>query len=178
MEYLRTIADKDIFESPEFEKPDVFKKRTTVKAVVLNNKGRFGFVTNPVHGFCLLAGGGAESGNLEKEIKRECDEEINFEVEVLGEVGRVHEYRNRDAVEYETVCFVVKTIKESGKDMRTEEEKENGLCTVWLDEDEAVNVLEKQAAKVKAGEVGFYNTAFNTIRDDLFFRTYLKNQRR
>ncbi len=169
MEYLKTIKDEDIFEHPEFEKPAVFEKRTTVKAVVIDNEGKFGFVTNPVHGFYLLAGGGAESNDFEKEIKRECDEEINFEVEVLGEIGRVHEYRNREAKEYETVCFVVKVIKKTGEDTRTEDEKKNDLSVVWLNSKDAQKILKEQVLKVKNGEVGFYNTAFNIVRDQLFF---------
>ncbi|MCR4275140.1 MAG: NUDIX domain-containing protein [Candidatus Wolfebacteria bacterium] len=177
MEYLKTITDEDVFKSPEFEKPDVFKKRTTVKAVVINNGGEFGFVTNPVHGFYLLAGGGAESNNLEKEIQRECDEEINFEVEVLSEIGRVHEYRNRNAKEYETVCFAVKTIKETNEDIRTEDEKKNDLRVVWLDRDAAINALKDQIEKVEKGKVKFYNTAFNIVRDELFFRTYINTSR-
>ena len=176
MEYLRTITDEDIFESPEFEKPNAFKKRTTVKAVVVNDEGKFGFVTNPIHGFYLLAGGGAESDDLEKEIKRECDEEINFEVEVLGEIGRIHEYRNRNAKEYETVCFAVKTIKKLPKDTRTEDEKKNDLHVVWFDKDKAIDILEKQVEKVKRGEVGFYNTAFNIVRDNIFFNEYINQK--
>jgi len=174
MEYLKTITDENIFENPEFEKPDIFEKRTTVKAVVINDEGKFGFVTNPVHGFYLLAGGGAESDDLEKEIGRECDEEINFEVEVLEEIGRVHEYRNRNAKEYETVCFAVKTIKELPEDTRTEDEKKNGLQVVWFDKNEAISVLKEQIEEVKKGEVRFYNTAFNIVRDNLFFNKYLK----
>jgi len=176
MNYLKTITDDDIFENPEFEKPDIFGKRPTVKAVVVNDEGKFGFVTNPVHGFYLLAGGGAESDDLEKEIERECDEEINFEVEVLEEIGRIHEFRNRNAEESETVCFAVKTIKESPEDARTEDEKENGLSVVWLDKDKAIDVLTKQVEKVKNGEVGFYNTAFNIVRDDLFFNKYVTQE--
>ena len=176
MKYLKTITDGDIFENPEFEEPRVFEKRTTVKAVVLNDEGKFGFVTSPTHGFCLLAGGGAESDNLEKEIKRECDEEINFEVEVFEEIGRVREYRNRNAMEYETVCFAVKAVKESPKDTRTEDEKKNGLSVVWFDKDKAIDILEKQLERIKAGEVGFYNTAFNIVRDKLFFDEYIKQK--
>jgi len=176
MEYLRTLRDEGIFENPKFAKPDVFEKRTTVKAVVLNAEGKFGFVTSPRHGFYLLAGGGAESDNLKQEIKRECDEEINFEVEIVGKVGMVHEYRNRDAKEYETVCFVVKTRKKAAEDTRTEDEKENGLSVVWLDRDEALKTLTDQVEKVKKGEVGFYNIAFNIVRDELFFRTYINKQ--
>ncbi len=175
MEYLRIIIDEDIFESPEFEKPNAFEKRMTVKAVVVNDEKKFGFVTNPIHGFYLLAGGGAKSDDLEKEIKRECDEEINFEVEVLEEIGRIYEYRNRNAKEYETVCLAVKTIKKLPEDTRTEDEKNNGLIVVWFDENEAINILTKQVGKVKRGEVGFYNTAFNIVRDNIFFKTYINS---
>jgi len=176
MKYLKTITDKDIFKNPEFEKPNIFEIRTTVKAVVVNDEGRFGFVTNPVHGFYLLAGGGAEGDNLEEEIRRECNEEINFEVEVLKEIGRVYEYRNRDAREGETVCFAVKAIKETNKDTRTEEEKRNDLRVVWFDEDEATDILKKQVKGVKKGKVKFYNTAFNIVRDNLFFNEYLNQK--
>lgn len=176
MNYLKTIRDDDIFDNPEFEKPDVFEKRITVKAVAINDDGKFGFMTNPVHGFYLLAGGGAESDDLEKEVRRECDEEINFEVEVLEEIGKVHEFRNRNAKEYETVCFAVKMIKELPEDTRTESEKKNGLSVVWLGKDEAIDILARQVEKVKKGEVGFYNTAFNIVRDGLFFNKYLKQE--
>ncbi len=174
MKYLKTITDKDIFENPKFETPDIFEKRMTVKAVVINDEKKFGFVTNPIHGFYLLAGGGAESDNLEKEIKRECDEEINFEVEILGEIGRVRGYRNRNAKEYETVCFAVKTIKKLPDDTRTEDEKKNGLRVVWFNKNEVIDILKKQVEKVKNGEVDFYNTAFDIVRDSIFFDEFLK----
>ncbi len=176
MNYLAKLKDEDIFENPEFETPENFEKRITVKAIVKNNEGKFGFVTNPVHNFFLLAGGGAESDDLEKEIKRECDEEINFEVDVISEIGRTQDFRNRNKIEYETVCFFVKTIKESNTDTRTEDEKKNGLSVVWLDKNEVLEVFKKQEEKVKKGEVNFYNTAFNIIRDKIFFEEYLKSE--
>jgi len=175
MKYLKILTDEDIFDSPKFKKPNTFENRTTVKAVVLNNEGKFGFVTIPRNGLYLLAGGGAEGSNLEKEIQRECDEEINFEVEILGEIGRVHEYRNKDAMEYETVCFAVRTGKETHEDTRTEDERMKNLHVVWFEKNEAIDILKKQVDKVKRGEVEFYNIAFNVIRDSLFFDEYLVN---
>lgn len=173
MKYLKIITDKDVFKSPKFKIPNIFQKRTTVKAVVINNEGKFGFVTNSLHGFYLLAGGGAESDNLEEEIQRECNEEINFEIKIIREIGWIHEYRNREAKEYKTVCFFVKVIKKINKDTRTEDEKKNDLQFIWLDKDEAVNILKEQVEKVKNGKVKFYNTSFNILRDQLFFNKYL-----
>ncbi len=174
MQYIKTLKDEDIFKNPEFETPESFEKRITVKAIVQNDEGKFGFITNPVHNFFLLAGGGAESNDLEKEVTRECDEEINFEVEVIKEIGRIHEFRNRSKKEYETVCFLVKTLKATIEDTRTEDEKKNELNVVWFEKDEILKILENQEEKVKNGEVEFYNTAFNIIRDKAFFEEYLK----
>lgn len=176
MKYLKTICDKDIFSFPEFNNPISYKKRTTVKAIVINEEGKFAFVTNPVHKFYLLAGGGAESNNFEEEIKRECAEEVSCDVIVLKEVGRVQEFRNRDSQEYETVCFLAKFKNFILTDLRTEDEKKNGLVVVWLDEKEAQKILLEQVEKVKNGEVGFYNTAFNTARDQIFFEEFLKSR--
>lgn len=169
MHYLTTLRDKDIFSNSEFSTPNNYGKRVTVKAIVKDEKGRFAFVTNQVHKLCLLAGGGAESNNLEEEIKRECLEEIFYEVEVIKEIGRIREFRDRDAKEYETICFLVKTIKETREDLRTDDEKNNNLSVVWFDSNEARKILAEQVVKVKAGEIDFYNTAFNVVRDQLFF---------
>lgn len=174
MDYLVTLHDKDAFPQSVYSAPDHYEKRVTVKAVVKNKIGQYGFVTNPVHGFYLLTGGGAESKDLAQEIKRECAEEIGYEVEIVRELGRIHEYRNRDAKEYVTVCFLVETKKEVYEDLRTENEKMNGLSVMWFDGKEAQKILKEQVAKVKKGEVGFYNTAFNIVRDQLFFKEAFK----
>ncbi len=45
---------------------------------------------------------------------------------------------------------------------------------MWLDKEEVIEILKKQVDKVKNGEVEFYNTAFNIVRDSFFFS--LQNQ--
>lgn len=174
MDYLATLRDKDVFSQKVHNTPKHYGKRVTVKAIVRNEKGQFGFVTNPVHRFYLLAGGGAESQDLMMEIKRECVEEIGYEVDVVREIGRIHEFRDRDAKEYETICFLVVINKKIGKDLRTEDEKNNGLSVVWLESEDAQKILKEQVVKVERGEVGFYNTAFNIMRDQLFFADFFK----
>jgi len=161
MNYLFTSTDKDLFQNPEFPMPLEYIKRVTVKSIIVNAKGEYGFVTNPIHGFYLLAGGGAESNDLETEIKRECDEELNVEVEIIGKIGMAHEYRNRRSKEYETTCFLAKVIGELTEDTRTEDEKSDGLYPVWICEEEAMRVVKEQQEKVQRGEVDFYNTAFD-----------------
>lgn len=169
MHYLATLHDGDIISQPAHTAPSHYEKRVTVKAIVKNKMGMYGFVTNSIHGFYLLAGGGAESKDVAQEIKRECAEELGYEIEIIREIGRVHEFRNRDAKEYETICFLVEARKETNKDLRTEDEKKNNLSVIWLEGDDARKILKEQVEKVRGGGVKFYNTAFNIIRDQIFF---------
>ncbi|MBI5817275.1 MAG: hypothetical protein HZB09_02510 [Candidatus Yonathbacteria bacterium] len=71
---------------------------------------------------------------------------------------------------------MAKTVKELSEDTRTEEEKKNELQAAWFSENEALMALKQQERKVKTGEVNFYNTAFNIIRDPRFFEEYLRNK--
>jgi len=176
MRYLAILRDRDILSQPAHITPNHYEKRVTVKAIVKNKMGKYGFVTNSIHGFYLLAGGGAESEDVAQEIKRECAEELGYEIEITREVGRVHEFRDRDAKEYETICFLVEARKETNEDLRTEDEKKNNLSVVWLESDDARKILKEQVEKVRGGGVKFYNTAFNIIRDQIFFEEILKDK--
>jgi ADP-ribose pyrophosphatase YjhB (NUDIX family) len=173
MSYLCTITDEDVFKIPKFRKPDTFKKRITVKAIVRNSEGQFALVTNDVHGIYLLPGGGTETNNLEDEISRECKEEIGYSIELSGEVGKTHEFRNRNAKEYFTTCYIAEVKNKLTEDMRTAEEQKNDLRVEWLDEDDVIRIFTKQKEAVRKGEVEFYNTAFNILRDGIFIEKYL-----
>lgn len=176
MDYLFALRDQDIFQNPEFPEPtQEYEKRTTVKAVAINDEGKFGFVTNSVHGCILLAGGGAESDDLNAEIVRECREELSCEVEVVEKIGVAHEFRNRNNTEYETSCFLVKALEKVEYDHRTEGEKKINLQVVWLDKNEALSILRKQKEKLKSEKIDFYNTSFNIVRDICFFEKYLND---
>ncbi len=174
MNYLAVLHDKDIFSQPEYATPNHYEKRTTVKAIIKNKNGEYGFITNSIHGLYLLAGGGSDSQCLEKEIKRECIEETGYNTKITKEVGRILEFRNRDAKEYQTVCFLSEPREKTSEDLRTEDERANNLSFVWLQEDFARKTLKEQVEKVRSGRVKFYNTAFNAVRDQIFFEEIFK----
>jgi hypothetical protein len=177
MKKLETIKDVDIFTKPEFPNLLEYKKRVTVKAIIKNNDEKYAFVTNPIHNFILLAGGGAESKDLKKEINRECEEEIFYSIKNIEELFSIKEFRNRNAKEYETVCFYGQTGQKSSEDTRTDDEKNNNLKVVWLEKEEALNILEKQVKILKKEKIKFYNTAFNILRDYRFFKKYIENEK-
>jgi len=166
---MKILRDQDIFKNPVYKMPDRFVTRKTVKVIVENNKGEIALVTNPIHQLYLFPGGGAESDDLFKEAKREALEEINYHIDIKKEIGTLEEFRNRDAKHYYTTYFLAVPIKTNITDLRTEEEKKNGLEAIWLKKDEVEKILAEQVKKVRIGEIGFYNTAFNIVRDEYFF---------
>lgn len=173
--YLKIILSSDVFPKSEIEKPSKYTERQTVKAIVLNTKNEIALVTNSVHNLYSLPGGGAESGDLETEIIRECLEEINQEVKIIGTVGVIQEFRDRDAKEYINTCFEAMALGMVDGDMRTEDEIKNGLRVEWVSKNKAEGIFKEQSKKVKDGEISFYNTAFNILRDQEFLREYLSN---
>lgn len=173
--YLKVLHNSDIFPKNKIQKPAKYKKRETVKVIVLNKEGKIALVTNLIHNLYLLPGGGAKSKNLELEIKRECVEEINSKIKIIGIVGKTKEFRDRDAKEYTTTCFVARAEKKLTKDTRTKSEIKNGLKMVWVNKKKLKNIFEIQNKKVKAGKIKFYNTAFNIIRDSEFLKKYFND---
>lgn len=171
---FQTLRDKDIFEDVPYVEPSAYQSRTVVKAIV-ESGNYIGLVTNPIHGFLLLPGGGAETSSLELEIRRECIEELGVEIKIKNGLMRIDEYRNRDSLKYETHCYLATVAGVVKSDMRTAEEKSVSLQSVWLPREDVVVWLEEQVRMVKRGKVDFYNTAFNIIRDDIFFRKYVES---
>jgi len=123
--------------------------------------------------YIYCPGGGAESADLQNEIKRECEEEIGYTIELKGIVGQTHEFRNRAAEEYTTTCFIAEAKESLKEDMRTNDERDNGLRVEWIELDAAISIFSKQKESVKKEDVKFYNTAFNILRDGMFLETYL-----
>jgi ADP-ribose pyrophosphatase YjhB (NUDIX family) len=172
--YLKVLYHFDVFPNSKIKKPKKYQKRQTVRAIVLNKKGEVALVTNAIHNLFSLPGGGAEGNNLEMEIVRECLEEINQEVEIAGVIGKTKEFRDRDAKEYTTTCFLATAIKKVKKDFRTNEEIKNGLKVVWVNKKKLLNIFKAQNKKVDAGKINFYNTAFNIVRDGIFINKWLE----
>lgn len=172
MNHTFKITDVDVFPEAVTQIPDEYTIRPTVKVIVCNNEGKIALVTNDAHGLFLLPGGGVESDDLRREAERECEEEINWNVEIQDVVATSEEVRNRQEKKYETTCFSAAAVSESPVDTRTEDEKEHNLCVRWFTQQESLDVMDSQFEKLKRGEVNFYNIGFNIVRDKYFIERY------
>ena len=173
---LATLKDQDIFPDKKIATVNKLQLRKTVKIIALNKNNQVALVTNSIHGFYLLPGGGIEdSEEIEQAAARECEEEIAYGINSQVVIGRIKEFRNRDGKEYDTYCVSAKIIKPTGEDKRTDNEKKLGLNVEWFDLDKASEIFLAQENKLKTGQVEFYNTGFNIVRDKIFFEYFIKN---
>ncbi len=168
---LLTLRDKDIF--PETS-PDVanitWHDRIVCKVVLLDEKNNIALIGNKVHDLFLLPGGGLEDGEgLRDGAKRECREETGCEIEILGDLGMTEDYRTRESRHSVNYAYLAK-VRSLGEPSLTEKEKDIGLYTRWVALETAVHLLVSQEERIRRGEVEYYNTCFNAIRDAFFVR--------
>ncbi|PIQ66651.1 MAG: hypothetical protein COV96_00325 [Candidatus Zambryskibacteria bacterium CG11_big_fil_rev_8_21_14_0_20_42_18] len=176
MKNLRTFIQKDIFPEKEDDKEKInFEDRITGKAIVFDDDNNIALVGNRVNSFYLLPGGGIDHGeSIESGIIRESLEEIGCNVELKKAIGIIDDYRNRDKKHCINYCYAAKLVGKKGELTLTEDEEKNGLHVIWVSLNEAIKILEKEVEQLRRGEVTFYNTGFNILRDHLFLREVKK----
>lgn len=169
MNIIASFREDDVFPDRGTGVLPVFEDRVTGKAVVFDYAGNVALIGNSANDFYLLPGGGIDDGEfVEEGVIRECREEIGCHVVLKHGLGIVEDYRNRDKKHCISHGFIAELVGEKGTPQLTEEEAKNGLIVVWKPLEEAIALLENQAQQLKRGEVTFYNTGFNILRDRLF----------
>lgn len=175
MTHLKTINDKDIFPEKEVALVAEWISRKTVKIIIKNSEAKIALVTNPVHNCFLLPGGGINEGEkIFIAADRESQEEARCSIKPIEMIGTIEEFHARDKKHYETYGVFAEAIKEITEDLRTEEEKKNQLSVVWVTMDDAERKFSEQEERLYAGKIDFYNTAFNIVRDHIFFKEAVK----
>lgn len=170
MTYFAILKDKDIFPNKTFPEIPEWAERKTVKIILGNEQGKIALVTNPVHKCHLLPGGGIDEGeDVISAGDRECREEVKYSIYGAKEIGAIEEYRARDGKHYETYGLIANAKDPISEDLRTDDEKKNELTVEWHTPKEVLILFEAQEKRLKEGEIDFYNTGFNIVRDKLFF---------
>lgn len=141
MKLLKTISDIDFF--PNIEVLPIENKsisRTAVRTVLYNEYDKIALVGDT---YVVLPGGAMNIGeSYENTIRREIKEEIGCEIDIIEEIGRVVEYRNKGGVIQESYCFISK-IKKDGP-FQTIQMGEIEKKIIWCGLNEAVDILNKE----------------------------------
>jgi len=141
-----------------------FRTRQAARAVVFDNDGKIGLLYVAKHNYHKLPGGGVETGeDILECLKRECQEELGCEIEVLVEIGTVVEYRREFLLNQESFCYKAKVQGDKGEPSFTEEETKKGFEVKWVTLNEAIDILENDQPKD-------YEGGFVRIRDLTFLK--------
>ncbi len=87
-----------------------FPRRLTARAIVLNeNRDKIAMQYAVNHRYYKLPGGGIEEGeDMETALKRECLEELGYDIIIESELGAVVEYRKSEysQIHQTSYCFI------------------------------------------------------------------------
>ncbi len=161
MNHLALINPENVSE----EEVQSYPVREAARAIVMDAQGKIALLHVTKRNYYKLPGGGLEgSENHEDALKRECLEEIGCDIEVVGEIGSIVEYRKMFNLKQTSYCYLAKLKGEKGTPTLMEDEKEDGFETVWLSYDDAVqNLISSKPTIIKA-------SGYMVPRDTVFLK--------
>lgn len=167
---LLTLHDEDIFTTLLPEPEDPWEKRLTGKVVLFNDDGEIALIGNKLNTLFLLPGGVVnEDESILEGVVRECKAETGCGMRVTKELGATEEFRRRDAGHYTSHGYAA-LVTSYGLPALVDKEFDIGAYARWFSIEEAIKIFTLQEEKVRRGDVKFYNTCFNIIRDSLFIQ--------
>jgi len=129
------------------EEVETYPVREAARAIVLDSEGKVALLHVSKKNYYKLPGGGLE-GNEDRQValQRECKEEIGCEIEVLGEVGSIVEYRKIFSLKQISYCYFGNVKGEKGTPEFTGEEITDEFKEVWVSYDEALRLMRESKA--------------------------------
>lgn len=110
-----------------------YKTRETVRAVVFDNNNLVSLLHATKYNYYKLPGGGIETGEDHiTALRRECLEEIGSNIEIMGEIGIIMEYRSQHSLKQISYCYIAKLVGEKGEPRLTDSEIEEGFIPAWV----------------------------------------------
>jgi 8-oxo-dGTP pyrophosphatase MutT (NUDIX family) len=123
-----------------------YKVHESSRAVVVDDQGQIALLYVSRDGYYKLPGGGFEGAeDALTALARECREEIGCEVEVMGELGIIVEYRKKFALKQFSYCYVARVVGEKKAPEFDAGEIRDGFMLEWLSYGEAIEAIEKSS---------------------------------
>ena len=165
MEKLRIINPANITE----EESKKLQPRLAARGVVFDEENNVAVLPVSNHNYYKLPGGGIEDGEEKIEaFRRECLEEIGFDVEVISELGIIVEYRTKFSMIQTSYCYIGKVIGTKKEIALTEHEMSQGFKDPqWVPFEEAYKL-------VSTSQPNNYEGEFIKERDTLILETARK----
>ena len=134
--------------------------RYGARGIVIDKEGKIAIIYKKNKNEYKLPGGGVDKGEDFKEaFKRECIEEIGFDINEVEYLFDIEEDHINDNFKQISKVYIAKVKEKLESNNLTEQEKEEGLEYLWLDKKEA---LEKMKACIKNLKGSKYDNVYRT----------------
>lgn len=164
MELLKELNEKDIGigSSERFDKPYVLRK--AARAVLFNDRNEIAILNVNKKNYHKLPGGGMNQGeSLEECLRREILEETGCSIRIRQDIGTIIEYRNKKDELQISYCYAADVERMNGEPEYEKEEIEDGFELMWVNIDDAIELLESDNPESYSGK-------FIIIRDLIFLK--------
>ncbi len=148
MKLIGEISDEAII--PKFkQKIEIdFGMRVAARTILFNDEDKIALLYVSKKRYHKLPGGGVERGETIKQaLKREVMEEAGCDIEIMGELGKIIEKRQKHKLIQISYCFVSKVKKNYSKPTFTKKEKSEGFQLKWLRIKDAISLIKKDKTK-------------------------------
>ncbi len=159
MNHLKLLNPENVSE----EEAGKYPVREAARAVVVDKDGLVALLHVSTQNYYKLPGGGIDEGEDKiAALRRECQEEIGCDVEVLGEIGIITEYRKFETLKQISYCYFAKVKGEKNEPSLTEEEIKDGCEHIWLSYEKVMHIMADSKANTLEG------SAYIIPRDTIF----------
>ena len=174
---IRKITDEDFgLESIPFVNP---RCRLGARGIVFNNENKIAILhKNLKNEYKLIGGGIDENEDPTKAFKRECLEEAGCKIEIDDCLGTVEELKTLDDFKQTSYIYIAHVLEDIGHTDFTEQEKGEGSELLWLNIDDAMNVIKGSEDKLIASKFDSDKSVYHTkfiVRRDYEILKYYKN---
>ena len=168
MKILAEISDKTVGLGPKESLGTQYELRKSARVILLNEAGEIALQHLQNYNFYKLPGGGVDTGEtIEQAAKREVQEEVGCDCEIIRPIGVVIEYREKYKLIHISYCFEAKVVGPITAPAFEENEIKAGQANIWINP-------EKLLELVKNGERTNYESYFNISREVSFLEEYFR----
>ncbi len=142
MNHLLTITDRDFVpDTPDIDRSDYVYQESS-RAIVLNDRNEIALMHTGVYEIHKLPGGTIEADETPEETcRRECAEEVGYDVEIVQELGYIDEYKDKRREHRRSYCYVVRTTSHVGQQLSHFEE-EGKFELIWAPLSQAIKRMQ------------------------------------
>lgn len=174
MRSIKVLTDEDFgLKRIPFNNP---RERLGARGIVFNGEGKIAILNKSLKNEYKLVGGGIkENEDPTKAFKREVLEEAGCIIEIDDCLGIIKEEKSQDNFIQISYVYVAHVLEDTKHTDFTLKENEEGSKLLWLDIDEAIQLIRESENKLVASKYeNVYHTKF-IVRRDYTILKYYKN---